>query len=269
MSVQPRKRYCYRNLGKGELLHLLVVLLCLSGTLYLLDNRQLLLGAVALCVSLGLAVWWFFRLKQKETALLRLVEGESVFHHPNSPPINPAELADLLRREGFAVQEYPDGNYHGVQQLRKQYTYHVFLSNQKTPHREEYKPYFQCYIQTFREAQNAMGNQFLLDYTYGKNLERTALELVKAARTGFITSRKGGPFGYRAAYDVKTHTLYLAEAVTQIDWPKNAYGNRFTVHLLQTLFPAACGETPTPVRRKAGSKRRGTTPRSTAGPKRN
>ena len=212
-----------------------LVLLGLS--LYMLLHQfPLLLPVLLLAAGLALIALGLRSGKRESERILRFIRENSAFRHRCKPPLTMTDLLDRLRREGFAVTEYPFGNYHGYREFGSKCVCHFFVSNHDAPDLQEDGGYAGLFVQAHLSASQGPGTQYLLNLKYGPGLEERASTYLKAAQEGFIHDRHGFLFGFHLAYDTRDHILYCAEAVRQVVWQKGDALAAYTGGLLDRLF---------------------------------
>lgn len=238
MKTAGTEPYIQKNpvLGKNLIFWILGIVIFLGSFCHLLHGGSLVISICLLLVGVALEAIWFMTLIGHDKKLCKFVEETSSFVHKYKSPLNLEEIVDTLKSEGFQVEEYPYGNYHGSRQLHTGPLFHVFILNHDTRERKETEDFFTLFVSKVVEAGLSGGNQFLIALEYGENIQEKDPDLMTVCKRGFMTAKGQGAFGFRIVYDTKTNILYFAEAVTKVTWMKKSMSARYMSELLRKMF---------------------------------
>ncbi len=216
----------------------LLALLSLFTALYiLLFHGIILLPIFLLSIGIILEIRWLKSLQKGTKAIFHFVEEKSSFIHQNYSFAVFPNMIDTLRQEGFSIEKYPYGNYYCFLLLNGKHPYHFFIGNNDTPDCKEVEGFSKLFIEKIAEAISSYGSQYFVDFEYGANFGEKEAAFIKEAKKGFMITKDGVPFGFRIAYDTESHTLYYAEAVTNVAWKKRETIANYTNVLLSKLYP--------------------------------
>ncbi len=219
--------------SKKHLYKPLISVICFS-MVFVLQFNDYSIWAVLTFFVIGFLFFflWFVGLKKEGKEMIQFVKDTSVVIHNRSLTVQ--GFLDVLEEEGFEIHEYPYQNYYACRVMNKKTSYDFFLANDDTPDCEEAEAYSSLFISRIMAAN--VGAGYFFDLEYGENMEHTMRTFMPAIQQGFMLTKNNFIFGYRAAYDTKTKTLYFADAVKNIEWCKTSFLSKYTNELLAKLF---------------------------------
>ncbi len=194
------------------------------------------IGAVFAVPGIILFILCLSNAKKEALKIFKFVKENSVFTHNCHIPLTVQGFVDVLKNEGFEIEEYPYQNYYAHKMLNKNFTYHFFIANNDTPALKDEDKFADLFISKFMDRGMESAAEYIFDLEYGKDLENKMQDMMPVLRDGFIQTKDHFIFGYRAAYDTEKNILYYADAVKKIEWDKKAIVAQYTNTLLEKLF---------------------------------